>query len=383
MVFGALFTCCGGGAFGIWYYVIKPVKEGVEKGIDDLKTINPSVNAVNFDRLKFGTTTRAQANTMLGGSGRPATVDDLMKVFPRNTQSQQLAAWTEKVAQGRVVIWQSRDDYTILVLFHPNADGRVQAKEWRAKSGDEAGSGEVEDAAFLRLYPADGGPIKPAPKPGAALKPGTVIQAEELAREFKADPVAAGGKYATQTFSVNGKLSDIDVVAGETSVILEGVPGEGGVRISCAIRKVQNSFPFNFARGQRLTIEGRCVGGTAGSVSFNNCSITSSDKDPSVQVEATALVAAYRTDATGDATYKGKTVQVKNAVIESFMADGVMIATVFGKKGGKKIRVEYDPNYRAVTMTPPLRVGGSVTIRGVCEGVTGEEIVITDAWFTH
>ena len=75
---------------------------------------------------------------------------------------------------------------------------------------------------------------------------------------------------------------------------------------------------------------------------------------------------------------------MNNAVIEKFGPDGIMIALPSVKKAdGKKIRVEYDPTYRDITLTPPLRVGGSVAIRGLCEGVTDGDIVITGAWFLH
>jgi hypothetical protein len=176
-------------------------------------------------------------------------------------------------------------------------------------------------------------------------------------------------------------LRDLEVIGGDMSVILEGADG---MRISCTQKKYQASFPFNFARGQRLVVEGKCVGAVGESVSFNECLISGSEKDPAVSVEAAALVTAYRTDTSGDAMYKGKQLRISKAVIEKFDADGIMIAVPSGKKANtKKIRVEYDPKYRDIPITPPFRVGGSVTIRGQCAGVTDDEIVITGGWFLH
>jgi hypothetical protein len=219
--------------------------------------------------------------------------------------------------------------------------------------------------------------------PGGVVTSKTKIRTEDLAREFETDPRAATERYATKTFSVNGKLSDIKVVKGELSLILEGVPGEGGTHVSCAVPSFRAPLAFNFARGQRLVVEGRCAGATAETVSFTDAAITSSEKDPAEQVEAANLVTAYRTDTSGDAKFKDKQVRVANARIEK-MEDGVMIAVPAGSTTvKKKIRVKYDPSYNTVTLTPPLRVGGSVTIRGLCEGVTDDEIVITGAWFTH
>ena len=68
------------------------------------------------------------------------------------------------------------------------------------------------------------------------------------------------------------------------------------------------------------------------------------------------------------------------------MEDGAVILVPFGKIPGgkapaKKIRVEYDPSYKA--LFPKLRVGALVRMHGRCEGVSGGEIVIADAWFAN
>ena len=56
-----------------------------------------------------------------------------------------------------------------------------------------------------------------------------------------------------------------------------------------------------------------------------------------------------------------------------------VIVTAPGKKGRKKIRVEYDPDYKG--RFPFLRVGAAVTVRGKCAGSDNDEIDVIDAWF--
>jgi hypothetical protein len=231
-------------------------------------------------------------------------------------------------------------------------------------------------------------PTKTAPDPkrppGKELTPDTKVSAEELAREFETDWDAAAARYVGKTFTVEGKLKDNKVVGKDTHMILEDQPGEGGPHIACAMKGYLKTSPFNHSRGQQLRVEGRCVGAAAGAVSFTDCAITGIDPDPTPKMTTTDLIAAYRTDAAGDAKYKGKFIRVENAEVEKMPQDGTLLMVPFARIPGskppaKKLRVEYDPSYKP--LFPQLKEGGLATVYGRCEGGGAGEIVIKDAWF--
>jgi hypothetical protein len=236
---------------------------------------------------------------------------------------------------------------------------------------------------FLANYPAKKGP-GPKPPPGKGLTPQTKVPAEELLRDFMRDPAAAATRYVGKTFTVEGKLKDIEVVGTDTRMILEGLPGEGNSRVSCLMKGYLKAEPFNHSRGLLMRVEGRCVGGVGGTISLTDCATTGVDRDTTPKLTASALIAAYRTDAAGDAMYKGKLIRVESGKIEKMPQDGTLIVGPFGRIPGSKpparmIRVEYDPSYKP--LFSKLKIDGVVWIYGRCEGVSGSEIVIKDAWF--
>lgn len=223
--------------------------------------------------------------------------------------------------------------------------------------------------------------------PGATDKkvtPETKVSAEELARAFKTDQQAAVKAYVGKTFLVTGKLKDVKVVGDGTHVVFEDQQGPGGPQMAYAMKGYLKLSPFNYSRGQGLTLQVRCVGTTAEVVSFADCAVTGYDPEPTPKLTASDLIAAYRTDADGDAKYKGKLLRVENAEVEKLPQDGTLIMVPFGRIPGskppaKKIRVEYDPSYKP--LFKHLKEGGLNMVYGRCEGVSGGEIVIKDAWF--
>lgn len=370
-----LLSCCGGGGIGVYWFVGR-VNDAVDKVQKEPKSAGSRVTQANYNELKVGTTTRKGAEEKLG-NGKMVASADLDAIFPADAQS--VNRWKPLAVRGRAVAWQDGDDY-VLAAFYPDAhgDALLQMKQWLPRAGASVFEGEPNDVSFANAH-------KPK-TPDKVVTPRTRVRAEDLAGEFETDPAAAAARYNNKTFQVDGKLSDVKVADGNVTAILEGLPGKGGKTVSCVVKKYLNTTPFIHGRGDRVVIEGKCAGATAGGVSFTDSAFTGFEKDPTAGgVEATALVAAYRADtAAADAKFKGKQVRVKNARIEAFESDGVMIMGSSTKKGpGRKIRVLHDPSYRTLTFTPPLRVGGQITIRGLCEGVSGDQIVISGAWFTY
>ncbi len=366
---GTLLLCCGGVGYGGWWAYNKFVKlkndvvEGVEKAKEDLEKWNPSVSQFNYEQLKVGTTTRAQAETSLG-KGRLATSEDVQKIFPNDVAKTQ--QWTEKVVDGRAVLWRNGDDF-LLVAFNPNAEGtsRVQMKEWRPKIGASASLGEPNNAKFETAYPV--------------LSATTEVPAEEVAKDYRASSITADQRYKDKTFIINGKVKDIMMDSGKVKVTLDASPANKASLdvMHCTLRVGQT--PFAYSRGQRIKVSGKCTGGGFGDVNFSDCSVLSGEKDPTSSITASFLVNSYANPASADTLYKDKNVTVTDAVVES-VENGVVIATSTSKKAtGKKIRVEFDSALK--NQFANLRVGATVKIKGKCKGLDEGDILITDAWF--
>jgi predicted Zn finger-like uncharacterized protein len=377
---GILLACCGGG-LGLGYWVYSKAKKAKEDVEEFVENANHRVNPNNNEALQVGNTTRAQAEVTLGG-GKVAAGEDLEKVFPGDAAK--FEKWMPFVVQTRAVYWRNGDDF-IIAAFYPSseADARLQLKEWQPKVGANVSAGEPSNAAFLQKYPPNksGGSGSNAP---GRLTPQTKVPAEELAREFKDGSKGAAEKYVGKTFTVEGKLKDIEVVGNDTRMILEAAQGDGASQVACAMKGYLKMSPFSQTRGQQMRVEGRCVGATGSVISFTDCAVTGFNPDPAARVTATSLIAAYRTDAAGDARYKGKLLWVESGEIEKMPEDGTLIVVPFARIPGskapaRKIRVEYDPRYKP--LFSKLKVGGLVYTSGLCEGVKDGEIVIKDAWF--
>ncbi|MCI0704906.1 MAG: zinc-ribbon domain-containing protein, partial [Planctomycetia bacterium] len=168
--------CCGGIGVGV-YFVVEAVKKFEEDREERRRAEQTKPTRTNYDALTVGTTTRAQADEKIIG-GRLATEADLPKVFFRDPQRTKL--WVEKVNENRVVVWQDGDNY-IIAAFYPDANGRLQAKEWRPRIGTTAQTGELDDEKFVKAFPGkDDGPTD-------AIE----VTAEELAKAYQENEAAA------------------------------------------------------------------------------------------------------------------------------------------------------------------------------------------------
>lgn len=97
------------------------------------------------------------------------------------------------------------------------------------------------------------------------------ITASQLSRDYEDNEVAADKKYDGKLLTVSGKISSINVVFGQTSVVLVGmddlsrtVTGFFGDDQKEAIAKLK--------KGQTVTIEGRCDGKMMG-VNLKDCKV--------------------------------------------------------------------------------------------------------------
>jgi hypothetical protein len=138
-----------------------------EKAEREAKLAAAGQTSAGYEKVKIGDT-RAQADAALGKGGRIATVEDLSKVFKSSNDRNRLSEWTPKVRDGRAVLWQSGEDSFVLVMFHPDVGGRVQAKVLRTKN-ESFNAGDLNDAAFLKRFPPkdkDPGELKVNPPKG-------------------------------------------------------------------------------------------------------------------------------------------------------------------------------------------------------------------------
>ncbi|AMV29260.1 tRNA-anti-like protein [Gemmata sp. SH-PL17] len=366
---GTLLTCCGGVGYGGWwlYSKAKKAKDDIVEAVDKM---NLRVNSFSYADLEVGTVTRTETDAKLG-SGRVATDADLPKVFA--TDPQRADAWADKVRQKRAVVWQNGDDY-IIAAFHPTADGnaRLQAKEWRPKSGAALREGEVNDFRFMQQYPPGGGP-------------GVSVTAAELAGAYKDNATTANEKYKNKNVLVEGKLDDLSFgFDGEVQALLEGVPPAPGKALGTLVRVVVSKSDvnkvLNVSRGQTLALKGKCSGLTGDLfVDVLNATVESTGVDPAPTVSAALLLAEYgRNNEATDEKYKDKPITITNAVVES--KDGEQSVYVVGNLKKSTVRIKVTLPFDTRKQTAALKVGDRLKIKGEYSSSSDNVIYINRAW---
>ncbi len=354
---GTLLLCCGGVGYGVYWFYTK-AKKAKDDFVEAVDKLNFRVSTFSYNKLEVGETTRTQTDSELGG-GRIATDADLQKVFASDPS--RTDAWTAKMNAKRAIVWQNGDDY-IIAAFHPTADGtaRLQAKEWRPKSGAALKEGELDDAKFLVEYPVGGGP-------------GTPVTAEVLAEAYKAGNGTVGDpKYKGKWLLVEGKVKEIEFnysTPPELRIAFEGVKKDGGgtmeARVSLA--KTDTKKGLALSPGQTVKLKCKCNGYTFGSLDLENGTVSGSNPDPNPTVTAAALSAEYTKDKEAtDEKYSTKFLTVTDATVESVNGDTLVLTSGPGaKKGtGAKIHVSLkgDDNFRKAAGT--IAVNSRVTVKG-------------------
>ncbi|MBN9120738.1 MAG: hypothetical protein J0I06_16575 [Planctomycetes bacterium] len=366
IVGGALLLIGGGGALA-WFLNSKDDKDG-----EGTEKPNATVTRANFNELKVGATTRAQAEQLFG-KGREATGEDVAKMLGADAAA--IDKWTPMAAKGRAVIWQSGTDY-VLAAFHPSAeaDARLQMKEWRSKGSVNASAGDASDIAFLSKYP-------PAGKGDELSGPAVAATGAELAQAYKEDRAAADTKYKDKVVTVEGSLEDIDLLPdGTMQVRIVGVgdAGAGGIVPRVGVQPGEMGKVLNLSRLQTVKFKGRCVGLNRSFVDVTNARVEGRPgPDPSFEVGVTALLSMYSEDERkADERFKGRHLTVSGAEVESKTADAVYL--VSRKSKALRVKMVLAPEFRKLFDGIP--VGRAVKVKGECGGKSGNEVLLNRGW---
>ncbi|MDY3552488.1 hypothetical protein R5W24_001570 [Gemmata sp. JC717] len=272
---------CGGAGLGLYFAVIKPIREGVEntveKAREELKTWNPLVSVISYSELEVGESTRATADAKLG-TGRIATEEDLSKVFA--DAPGRAGEWAAKVSAKRAVVWQNGEDY-IIVAFHPMADGlgRLQMKEWRPKSGASVKEGELDDVKFLQQYPQPKGRTVTADVPELSI--------EDFSREARANPDLVTAKYLGATIIIRGKLNKCEEINKQIMLRMYGAA-------VCMVRPGAENGALAAPNGQLVCVKGRCMETRYGVLGMFDCQVIKIDTPNYIAVSADDLLNSYK-----------------------------------------------------------------------------------------
>lgn len=372
-----MLTCCGGVGYGVYWVIIINPRNAFQRLEDDRVKRNTSVNATNYDVLEVGVTTRSHADALIGNfrgiTSRPATNEDLDRLFPSINDRERKGIWSQKVAQNRVLIWQNEDDY-ILAAFHPNteADARLQMKEWRPANKANPPDGEPSDALFLAKYPPAEKPKESKPKeskPKENKLPDTTpeLTTTQLVREFARDQAAANAKYRGKTLIVRGTLYSRSRIFEQLSLTLTDgseLKGVGGL-----VEVGSENGAGNALRGQTVRLKGRCEQGDGQLVALSDCEVLEVVPAKFVVVTADTLLADFTRDLNvAGQKYAGQAMDayaylhVTDARVAQVGKNEVYLTGPTTK--GAKIRLL--ANYRDEDAKPfaALKVGDKVSVKG-------------------
>ena len=371
LVFGLLLLCCGV-PLGIGYYAFTKVRDKVVEVAGEMEKWNPAVTKANYENLKVGTTTRAQAEQTLS-KGRAPTDADLEKAFGNDKAA--IATWQGVRSKGRALMWRNSDDY-LFVMLHPSAeaDARIQMKDWKPKTPPGASEGLSDDAWFIQKYPA-------VPKDDVS-GPAVNVTGEDISTAYKAGPKAADAKYKDKVVLIEGTLEAFDLFGDVTYVRLrgDGNAGQGGIvpRVTVAASEL-NKF-LTASRGQIVKVRGRCIGLSGPFVDIVGGKHEGNGPDTSVNATVATYLADYsRDEAAADAKYKDKALTLTNARVESKTADALYLVASTKSKTNLRLKVAIPADLRKLSEN--LKVGDAVkTVKGEGAGKFENEVYLNGAW---
>ena len=104
-----------------------------------------------------------------------------------------------------------------------------------------------------------------------AAKPEYTVTAEELAKEFTADPEAAGKKHGNKVARIDGKV--VKVWRSESGVKVLNLVGEGAMHLECGIMSDSFTAADALKEGDAVSVVGKIYGKLDKIISVDSCVI--------------------------------------------------------------------------------------------------------------
>jgi hypothetical protein len=180
--------------------------------------------------------------------------------------------------------------------------------------------------------------------------------------------------------SLIGQIGDPDPVEGTTSLTVVGIPAGEQRRAAlvwCELPTVNVPPAVRLSPGQPVKIVGQCVGGHINGgvwhATLEHARVDGYGPDPAQNIDANLLVSDYaRNEKAADAKYKGKFVNIGNAVVESRKGDREVFIVARTVKGRLKISAYFPWDFHR--KVADLKPGDVISLKGECLGASDGEV---------
>ena len=362
-----LLTCCGSGAYGIYYFVSK-VKEKADEVREWAENTNIRVHRQNYDSLKEGMTP-ADVEGILG-PGKLASAEQTTAAFPEMNRAR-AGDWSKLASEGRVVIWRNGKDHLLCGFFPSATNGRLQMKTWQPGGGISAEEKFASD--------------EEAAKPGWGKKkeplPAIEIAASILAKMFKDNQAQGDLNYKGRALLVSGVIHDI-TLRDPNEVLLTLVnpsPAEPpGLKIACLLKPSEARGAWRHSRGQTLKVRGICEGSAGNVVNITDGVLESIEADPSIQVQAAVPFFAEfdKSAAAAESKYENKTLTLHSFVVSKREGNTLILRSPLKSKW--TVKATFPADLRS--QLDNVKIDGRATVKGEFSGVMENEISLNRCW---
>jgi tRNA_anti-like len=148
--------------------------------------------------------------------------------------------------------------------------------------------------------------------------PTIAVSAEQLAKDFKADPTTAQQKYNGKLLVLEGIVRDsfIRDTDGSSRVAMDSTPPV--VTIDCYLGKGSDDAAGRLTPGQKVRLKGRCIADQAPAIIFvKECQTADADTDLAISVQAAELAKDFvKDEKAADQKYTSKYLIIEGQVAD-------------------------------------------------------------------